>query len=86
MKEAIGFREYVLLPGKALRRGGRRRQKDKNNDRRWNEVAQLPWKAPLAAELAAPAAAFCTLRLERIPWENSSCALWKLAPVRRYIE
>lgn len=42
----------------------------------------MPWKAPRAADEAAPRKAL----LLKMPWENSSWACWKLAPVRRYRE
>lgn len=40
-------------------------------------------KAPVAAPAAALAAAVRTVGLEKTPAANSSCAFWKLAPVRR---
>lgn len=43
-------------------------------------------KALVAAPAAALAAAVRTAWLEKTPAANSSCAFWKLAPVRRYRE
>lgn len=40
----------------------------------------------MAAPAAALAAALRTAWLEKTPAANSSCAFWKLAPVRRYRE
>lgn len=51
-------------------------------------LAQYYWarKVLLAAPAAALAAAVRTAWFENTPAANSSCAFWKLAPVRRYME
>lgn len=43
-------------------------------------------KALPAAPVATLAAAVRTAWFEKTPAANSSCAFWKLAPVRRYME
>lgn len=56
--EAIAYRDNGLHLWRSKKGYGRSQKCKKKGEKKWNQDAQFSWNAPLAAAVAAPAAAF----------------------------